>query len=753
MMASTATNNTWTSVKSNKIHVPRPNIPSKEELAIKNWTTLSNAIDAVYEQGVHDWSYEQLHRCIYELIFHNYGPSLYTNVENAVLFRLEQIKDLLRNHQQKQQEQRDGDYTSNELFLRFAVQLWKQYKLSTHLLSQMFMYMDNVYVERNSNLRKVFDNGMYLFRTCILEEFHLGEKLRNIFLQCMHRERNYEKIDRSLMNEVCVIFCDLNCYEQMLEVDILNMTREFYYSLGQQLIQTTSIAQYLKIVVSRMQEESMRANSYLPLKTKPKLEAILKEELITKHMEQIIGSETSGFLSMLENDQLEGLEIMYKVFCSEESHLVEMVNQFREYISRAGTNYVLDTENTKDPLQFIQGLINQKRKYIYIIAQSFRNNDLFLEALDAGFTTFANGIVQSGCANYLSSYLHDIISKSGQKELFDIEFLLEQVIDLFKYLRDKDLFEMYYKVHLSKRLLARSDSYAQGIEKLFITKLRRECGYGFTSKVEGMLNDMESSSHLNDRYREHPTYSLRGNDIDFYVNVLTTSFWPSYANNEIMMPSQMKTCCDSFTKFYADTYSGRKLKWKTNLGTAVLVAVYPPNTYELLVSTQQAILLLAFNDKEKSTYSELRSQMDFPDADLKRCLLQLSLGKQKILRKQIKSTEIGMDEEFRVNLAFKSPNFRIKLNVINTKETEAEAKQTESKVDQERRPLIEAAIVRVMKARKRLHHNQLVEETIKQLSSRFTPDLTEIKKRIENLIDREFLTRTEEDHHLYDYLA
>jgi cullin 3 len=58
-----------------------------------------------------------------------------------------------------------------------------------------------------------------------------------------------------------------------------------------------------------------------------------------------------------------------------------------------------------------------------------------------------------------------------------------------------------------------------------------------------------------------------------------------------------------------------------------------------------------------------------------------------------------------------------------------------------------------MKARKRLHHNQLVEETIKQLSSRFTPDLTEIKKRIENLIDREFLTRTEEDHHLYDYLA
>jgi cullin 3 len=54
---------------------------------------------------------------------------------------------------------------------------------------------------------------------------------------------------------------------------------------------------------------------------------------------------------------------------------------------------------------------------------------------------------------------------------------------------------------------------------------------------------------------------------------------------------------------------------------------------------------------------------------------------------------------------------------------------------------VDAALVRVMKTRKTLSHNQLVAEVVQQLSARFTPQLTTIRTRIEHLIEQEYLER------------
>ena len=52
---------------------------------------------------------------------------------------------------------------------------------------------------------------------------------------------------------------------------------------------------------------------------------------------------------------------------------------------------------------------------------------------------------------------------------------------------------------------------------------------------------------------------------------------------------------------------------------------------------------------------------------------------------------------------------------------------------------IEAAIVRIMKARREMEHSNLVAETTAQLSSRFFVQPAAIKKRIECLIEREYV--------------
>ena len=74
-------------------------------------------------------------------------------------------------------------------------------------------------------------------------------------------------------------------------------------------------------------------------------------------------------------------------------------------------------------------------------------------------------------------------------------------------------------------------------------------------------------------------------------------------------------------------------------------------------------------------------------------------------------------------------------------------------VTADRKPAIEAAIVRVMKMRKVLQHQQLMIEVRQQMQSMFEPEMKLVKKCVEGLIEREYLERDAENPSLYKYLA
>ena len=79
--------------------------------------------------------------------------------------------------------------------------------------------------------------------------------------------------------------------------------------------------------------------------------------------------------------------------------------------------------------------------------------------------------------------------------------------------------------------------------------------------------------------------------------------------------------------------------------------------------------------------------------------------------------EFAPTDVYMLNLAFHSQLYRIKLPVASVKENKAAEKaEVAEKVDEDRRHMVEATIVKVMKTRRKIEHNALIAEATKILS-------------------------------------
>ena len=79
---------------------------------------------------------------------------------------------------------------------------------------------------------------------------------------------------------------------------------------------------------------------------------------------------------------------------------------------------------------------------------------------------------------------------------------LEKVVRLFGYLSDKDIFVEFYRKQLAKRLLL-ARSVGASAERSMIAKLKLRCGAQFTSKLEGMVTDMNLSSDMQSAFSDY----------------------------------------------------------------------------------------------------------------------------------------------------------------------------------------------------------------------------------------------------------
>ena len=537
------------------------------------------------------------------------------------------------------------------------------------MVRDILMYMDRTYVKQNQK-RQVYEMGLAIFCQCCTRAPRVKERLQNLLLDLIKKERDGEKIDRDLVRSVTQMLLDMGkaVFTEDFEQPFLTSSDQYYQMWTESRISNCSTPEYLKNVDNRIQEEAERVKACLSLDYNAGeggIKEVVESQMIGRTMQALVDKEGSGLVRLLEESRVEDLRRMYDLFSRVNDGQRIILEKMSEHVGHKGKDIVQNPELQAEPLAFVQQLIELKDQYDTLIADAFRGEKSFTNALYKAFENFINHNPRS--PEYISlamdAHLRGSKSKSGAPIAASeeqAEMQLERALQMFRFLQEKDMFEKYYKQHLSRRLLG-DRSQSEDMERKVIQMLKNECGYQFTAKLEGMFKDMNTSSDLAERFQQHMTNmrvaegggAASSISVDLHVKVLTTGYWPTQSCLQCELPPEIAKACAVFKRFYLEQHNGRQLTWQTGMGNADLNAKYDKK-YIINVPTLSMVVLLLFADSSAGvmSYQDILRATNMQAPDLKRTLQGLSCDKYKLLVKEPKGREIGDEDKFSFNSKF-----------------------------------------------------------------------------------------------------
>jgi cullin 3 len=125
-------------------------------------------------------------------------------------------------------------------------------------------------------------------------------------------------------------------YKTSFEQALLKQTEEFYKRESERLLVECDCPSFLQKIHRRLSEEQTRARSYLSSSTEPLLLALLDRVLISSHLVSIITHPSAGLSTLIQDERIEDLRLMYQLFGRVEAGPGELMKGISEWIVKVG---------------------------------------------------------------------------------------------------------------------------------------------------------------------------------------------------------------------------------------------------------------------------------------------------------------------------------------------------------------------------------------------------------------------------------
>lgn len=605
---------------------------------------------------------------------------------------------------------------------------WDKYYIAFILIDHIFMYLNRHWIKKETKQNSTIYNILYL--TIILRKKYLfiplHKKIINEILSLINKDRNNEIINQNTIKRTIdsLIYMENNVYQDYFEESFLINTGNYYNEF---VCKQYNFIVYMNLINDKINNEEKRITTVLQNITLEPLKELLNKILIEN---KIIWFQ-DNFSILLKNDDLNNIALMYKLINRlkiEETNVNIFYSIYEEHIGNSLKNLI--NINNEDLELLFTNLFQIYVQYKTLSSDAFLNNTNYICAMDKAFKSFVNF---EKMPELLAKYCDTNIKKDSNT------VKLINCMNIFKYIENKDVFQLFYSKFLAKRLI-NNNTIDNDNEHFLIDNLKTICGISYVSKMQKMFQDIILSKELNIEFSQKLNYWY--NQRNFNMLVLTGGSWPlTGVQQKFNIPENLLDTHIKFSNFYQNKYSGRKLTCLYNLSTVDLKAQYGTVNKEFHTSTIQMVILMNYNNNLEYTLEQLTHIIGLDEITLKQILSVLVKMKILFLANNI----------YILNENFTNKKFKLNINVNAIKNTKLESDDTHKTVKYNRSLLLQACIVRVMKTRKSIKHVLLIDEIINNIKHQFKPQIPEIKKAIDILLEKDYIERNGID--VYNYLA
>ncbi|CAI2358014.1 unnamed protein product [Caenorhabditis sp. 36 PRJEB53466] len=664
-----------------------------------------------------------------------------------------------------------------ELLLEFFDKEWFKFGKMGRGMNSLFRYLVKGWINReieekqNHNLMDL--TTMALTSWMVLLFRPIQHYLIEAVMDLINKERQGEKINTEYISSVIksLQYCASvnkkmapdHFYKELFETKLLEITRQFYADEAMRFIESGGRAiDYVNRVEKQINQEMIRVEQYLLPTTHVPLKKICEEVLVSQHIELF----NTAFEESLSSHCDEVAAKAYKLCCRVGSTIItEMKAYFEKHVAKDWSEKLerVDQNAFNDPTLYFFTLWRVHQRHERMASVLLANDPDFMRIQVQAATIFINTNAVTSLAQKwrgtksaeLLALICDRFLRNTPKiaEFKNFDDFTRKFVTVFRFLDDKFVFNKIYTMLFIKRMIhdaLASDSQA---ELNLMSNLRPFVEFESWNHFSTVLRDCQTSKELNVNFKMQMESSGQ-QTINFNAQVLKAGVSPQIQPRNLILPVELSELAKSFESFYNQKYNGRRLAWNHSQCCGEVVCNTFTKRVMMTLTTSQMCVILLFNDTDALSVDQI---MEATGMDRETTLAVVTVFvKNRILttNPNLCDKRFPVSGQIMINFGYTSRTTNVDLSKVIMKLEEA--RDTEAivqKIDDDRKQVINATIMHIMKTQKQISHQQLVMEVISLLSKSFQPKIDMIKDCIGFLIDHAYIDQNNMQKDVYEYIV